>query len=128
MTYHHVPMVISTVNMLNAMDEDDYNLEVLGYKPSFRREFSNLATISFAFSIMVLTFFLCLALSFIAIVTRRASAPVWPQCSIHHYFWVAQLLCVLSNICLRDQSNNDQGDMVLASGLVHVFHDRIQHC
>ncbi|KIM66702.1 hypothetical protein SCLCIDRAFT_109926 [Scleroderma citrinum Foug A] len=38
--------------MLNATDEDDHNLEILGYKPSFRREFSNLATISFAFSIM----------------------------------------------------------------------------
>jgi len=34
-------------------DDDDHRLEVLGYKPSFRREFSNLATISFAFSIMV---------------------------------------------------------------------------
>ncbi|KIK25246.1 hypothetical protein PISMIDRAFT_677513 [Pisolithus microcarpus 441] len=38
--------------MSSSTDEDDYNLEVLGYKPSFRREFSNLATISFAFSIM----------------------------------------------------------------------------
>ncbi|KAL4080597.1 amino acid permease [Scleroderma citrinum] len=38
--------------MLSVMDDDDYNLEVLGYKPSFRREFSNLATISFAFSIL----------------------------------------------------------------------------
>jgi len=34
-------------------DDDDHRLEALGYKPSFRREFSNLATISFAFSIMV---------------------------------------------------------------------------
>ncbi|KAL4066404.1 amino acid permease-domain-containing protein [Scleroderma yunnanense] len=38
--------------MLSVMDDDDYNLEVLGYKPSFRREFSNLATISFAFRIL----------------------------------------------------------------------------
>ncbi|KAF9221698.1 APC amino acid permease [Gyrodon lividus] len=38
--------------MPNIVDDDDLNLEVLGYKPSFRREFSNLATISFAFSIM----------------------------------------------------------------------------
>ena len=33
-------------------DEDDKELRALGYVPSFRREFSNLATISFAFSIM----------------------------------------------------------------------------
>lgn len=33
-------------------DDDDLRLGALGYKPSFRREFSNLATISFAFSIM----------------------------------------------------------------------------
>ncbi|KIJ60931.1 hypothetical protein HYDPIDRAFT_42996 [Hydnomerulius pinastri MD-312] len=38
--------------MSSIADDDDLNLEVLGYKPSFRREFSNLATISFAFSIM----------------------------------------------------------------------------
>ncbi|KAI6117502.1 amino acid/polyamine transporter I [Pisolithus croceorrhizus] len=38
--------------MSSRVDDDDYNLEALGYKPSFRREFSNLATISFAFSIM----------------------------------------------------------------------------
>ncbi|KAL4066403.1 amino acid/polyamine transporter I [Scleroderma yunnanense] len=37
--------------MHSSMD-DDNKLEALGYKPSFRREFSNLATISFAFSIM----------------------------------------------------------------------------
>ncbi|KAI0063327.1 APC amino acid permease [Artomyces pyxidatus] len=33
-------------------DADDKHLEALGYVPSFKREFSNLATISFAFSIM----------------------------------------------------------------------------
>ncbi|KAH9964971.1 amino acid/polyamine transporter I [Russula dissimulans] len=33
-------------------DDDDKKLESLGYVPSFKREFSNLATISFAFSIM----------------------------------------------------------------------------
>lgn len=36
----------------NTNDEDDKELVALGYKPSFKREFSNLATISFAFSIM----------------------------------------------------------------------------
>ncbi|KAI0028728.1 APC amino acid permease [Vararia minispora EC-137] len=35
-----------------AVDADDAELEALGYVPSFKREFSNLATISFAFSIM----------------------------------------------------------------------------
>ncbi|KAI6117501.1 amino acid/polyamine transporter I [Pisolithus croceorrhizus] len=38
--------------MSSRVDDDDHNLEALGYKPSFRREFTNLATISFAFSIM----------------------------------------------------------------------------
>lgn len=38
--------------MSDTTDDDDHRLEALGYKPSFRREFSNLATISFAFSIM----------------------------------------------------------------------------
>jgi amino acid transporter len=33
-------------------DEDDKKLEAMGYVPSFKREFTNLATISFAFSIM----------------------------------------------------------------------------
>ncbi|KAG9315604.1 APC amino acid permease [Chiua virens] len=33
-------------------EQDDKELRALGYVPSFRREFSNLATISFAFSIM----------------------------------------------------------------------------
>ncbi|KZP25009.1 hypothetical protein FIBSPDRAFT_950703 [Athelia psychrophila] len=32
--------------------EDDLELKALGYVPSFKREFSNLATISFAFSIL----------------------------------------------------------------------------
>lgn len=36
----------------NLEDDDDKKLESLGYVPSFKREFSNLATISFAFSIM----------------------------------------------------------------------------
>ncbi|TDL26914.1 APC amino acid permease [Rickenella mellea] len=36
----------------SSLDEDDRELEALGYVPSFKREFSNLATISFAFSIM----------------------------------------------------------------------------
>ncbi|KAG9318384.1 APC amino acid permease [Chiua virens] len=41
----------------NASDkEDNEELQVLGYTPTFRREFSNLATISFAFSILGLCF------------------------------------------------------------------------
>lgn len=36
----------------NDDEQDDAGLRALGYVPSFRREFSNLATISFAFSIM----------------------------------------------------------------------------
>jgi amino acid permease (GABA permease) len=36
----------------STTDDDDKELVALGYKPSFKREFSNLATISFAFSIM----------------------------------------------------------------------------
>ncbi|KIL65806.1 hypothetical protein M378DRAFT_161822 [Amanita muscaria Koide BX008] len=42
-------------NVLTAVDsveDDDKELAALGYKPSFRREFTNLSTISFAFSIM----------------------------------------------------------------------------
>ncbi|KAF8154125.1 APC amino acid permease [Crassisporium funariophilum] len=37
---------------LDTTDEDDRELLAMGYKPSFKREFTNLATISFAFSIM----------------------------------------------------------------------------
>ncbi|KAK7055381.1 APC amino acid permease [Favolaschia claudopus] len=36
----------------SSVDDDDKDLLALGYVPSFKREFSNLATISFAFSIM----------------------------------------------------------------------------
>ncbi|KAF7329814.1 APC amino acid permease [Mycena kentingensis (nom. inval.)] len=36
----------------SSVDQDDKELLALGYVPSFKREFSNLATISFAFSIM----------------------------------------------------------------------------
>jgi len=36
----------------STLNEDDRELEALGYVPSFKREFTNLATISFAFSIM----------------------------------------------------------------------------
>ncbi|KAK6987685.1 APC amino acid permease [Favolaschia claudopus] len=36
----------------SSVDNDDKDLLALGYVPSFKREFSNLATISFAFSIM----------------------------------------------------------------------------
>ncbi|KAF8824483.1 hypothetical protein HHX47_DHR8000366 [Lentinula edodes] len=37
---------------MTAFSDDDRELVALGYVPSFKREFSNLATISFAFSIM----------------------------------------------------------------------------
>jgi len=60
--------------MLNTTDDDDYNLEGLGYKSSFRREFSNLATISFAFSILVC---FCLPIA--------RSPALWP--------WSSQGLC-----------------------------------
>ncbi|KAF7986306.1 hypothetical protein HWV62_35262 [Athelia sp. TMB] len=36
----------------SSLTDDDLELKALGYMPSFKREFSNLATISFAFSIM----------------------------------------------------------------------------
>ncbi|KIY48512.1 APC amino acid permease [Fistulina hepatica ATCC 64428] len=36
----------------SSIDDDDRELVALGYTPSFKREFTNLATISFAFSIM----------------------------------------------------------------------------
>ncbi|ESK93896.1 amino acid permease [Moniliophthora roreri MCA 2997] len=39
-------------SMSTGIDDDDKELVALGYVPSFKREFSNLATISFAFSIM----------------------------------------------------------------------------
>ncbi|KAF9468265.1 APC amino acid permease [Collybia nuda] len=42
----------STHSISSTTDDDDRELVALGYKPSFKREFSNLATISFAFSIM----------------------------------------------------------------------------
>ncbi|PVG00068.1 amino acid transporter [Serendipita vermifera] len=41
-----------TVQPASIMDDDDAALRALGYVPSFKREFSNLSTISFAFSIM----------------------------------------------------------------------------
>ncbi|KAF8064061.1 APC amino acid permease [Lyophyllum atratum] len=41
-----------STHSLSSADDDDRELVALGYKPSFKREFSNLATISFAFSIM----------------------------------------------------------------------------
>ncbi len=31
-----------------TIDDDDRELEALGYKPSFKREFSNLATVCFS--------------------------------------------------------------------------------
>ncbi|KAG2005898.1 amino acid permease, variant 2 [Coprinopsis cinerea AmutBmut pab1-1] len=41
-----------STSTLETMDDDDKELLAMGYKPSFKREFTNLATISFAFSIM----------------------------------------------------------------------------
>jgi amino acid transporter len=38
--------------LVPGLEDDDEELIALGYKPSFRREFTNLSTISFAFSIM----------------------------------------------------------------------------
>ena len=56
--------------MPNTTDDDDYNLEGLGYKSSFRREFSNLATISFAFSILVC---ICLPISHLSVLCPLSS-------------------------------------------------------
>ncbi|KAF4586398.1 hypothetical protein EYR38_010674 [Pleurotus pulmonarius] len=50
--YHDAELSKTTLN------DDDRELEAMGYVPSFRREFSNLATISFAFSIMVRIYYL----------------------------------------------------------------------
>ncbi|KAI0078389.1 APC amino acid permease [Panus rudis PR-1116 ss-1] len=41
-----------SIRSSTSIDDDDKVLEQIGYVPSFKREFSNLATISFAFSIM----------------------------------------------------------------------------
>ncbi|KJA17855.1 hypothetical protein HYPSUDRAFT_205831 [Hypholoma sublateritium FD-334 SS-4] len=43
---------ISSSSSFDTSNADDMELVALGYKPSFKREFTNLATISFAFSIM----------------------------------------------------------------------------
>ncbi|TFK48319.1 APC amino acid permease [Heliocybe sulcata] len=43
---------VQSVGSSSTLNDDDRELEALGYVPSFKREFSNLATISFAFSIM----------------------------------------------------------------------------
>ncbi|KAJ7584947.1 APC amino acid permease [Mycena floridula] len=43
---------VADVDDHSSIDDDDKELVALGYQPSFKREFSNLATISFAFSIM----------------------------------------------------------------------------
>ncbi|KDQ17003.1 hypothetical protein BOTBODRAFT_106374 [Botryobasidium botryosum FD-172 SS1] len=40
------------VEHVNSKSDDDDALKALGYQPTFKREFRNLATISFAFSIM----------------------------------------------------------------------------
>lgn len=44
--------ISETTSVSSTTDEDDRELVAMGYKPSFKREFTNLATISFAFSIM----------------------------------------------------------------------------
>jgi hypothetical protein len=36
---------ISTITSVDSTDEDDRELVALGYKPSFKREFTNLATV-----------------------------------------------------------------------------------
>ncbi|EIN05314.1 amino acid permease [Punctularia strigosozonata HHB-11173 SS5] len=46
------PVAEAGLQSVSDLDDDDKELEALGYVPSFKREFSNLATISFAFSIM----------------------------------------------------------------------------
>ncbi|KAF7759611.1 hypothetical protein Agabi119p4_11306 [Agaricus bisporus var. burnettii] len=43
---------VETPSPNERSNDDDKELLALGYKPSFKREFTNLATISFAFSIM----------------------------------------------------------------------------
>ena len=37
---------VSAAEVSSSIDEDDRELEALGYVPSFKREFSNLATVS----------------------------------------------------------------------------------
>ncbi|KAF8622285.1 hypothetical protein AX15_007151 [Amanita polypyramis BW_CC] len=41
-----------SISVDSASDDEDKDLVALGYKPSFKREFTNISTISFAFSIM----------------------------------------------------------------------------
>ncbi|KAI0339091.1 amino acid permease [Trametopsis cervina] len=48
---HDRDVVVDNASTSSTLD-DDRVLEEIGYVPSFKREFSNLATISFAFSIM----------------------------------------------------------------------------
>ncbi|KAH8079786.1 APC amino acid permease [Cristinia sonorae] len=49
---HDVEKRPKDAQSVSTADDDDKVLQEIGYVPSFRREFSNLATISFAFSIM----------------------------------------------------------------------------
>ncbi|KAH9943790.1 APC amino acid permease [Amylocystis lapponica] len=48
----HVDARSVLTSRTSTLADDDKRLEEIGYVPSFKREFSNLATISFAFSIM----------------------------------------------------------------------------
>ncbi|KAF8714416.1 hypothetical protein AX14_012712, partial [Amanita brunnescens Koide BX004] len=60
----------------SSSDEDDHELIALGYKPSFRREFTSLSTISFAFSVLGVC--PCIAMTFNTPLTLGGpSTVVW---------------------------------------------------
>ncbi|KAJ3986958.1 APC amino acid permease [Lentinula detonsa] len=61
---------------MTAFSDDDKELVALGYVPSFKREFSNLATISFAFSIMGLCSSIATTLN-TPLLTGGPSSVVW---------------------------------------------------
>ncbi|KAJ4484301.1 amino acid permease [Lentinula edodes] len=61
---------------MTAFSDDDRELVALGYVPSFKREFSNLATISFAFSIMGLCSSIATTLN-TPLLTGGPSSVVW---------------------------------------------------
>ncbi|KAJ3969213.1 APC amino acid permease [Lentinula raphanica] len=61
---------------MSVFSDDDKELVALGYVPSFKREFSNLATISFAFSIMGLCSSIATTLN-TPLLTGGPSSVVW---------------------------------------------------
>ncbi|KAJ3727684.1 APC amino acid permease [Lentinula raphanica] len=61
---------------MTVFSDDDKELVALGYVPSFKREFSNLATISFAFSIMGLCSSIATTLN-TPLLTGGPSSVVW---------------------------------------------------